>query len=239
MKRLSQLILCVALTGIISEAADLITKSGQVYKNFEVVKVKEDGLQIFHDSGSASIPFAELPDDLRGKYRQEEEHLVLMAKQEREQKAVESELEKISLIGLISIVQIINSNSALVEYKDSILLLVDLPTAGLVDGIAVKPNSYSKYHVAKRYRSGNIYHYVCKYCPTTIWLGGEKGDDDPKERRKCLEEAKKQTCGPYLEIWEIGTYSYIGTDNAKKTVPKYTYSREKALEFLRRTGKIK
>ena len=46
MKRLSQLILCVALTGIISEAADLITKSGQVYKNFEVVKVKEDGLQI-------------------------------------------------------------------------------------------------------------------------------------------------------------------------------------------------
>ena len=51
MKRLYQLILCVTLTGIISEAADLVTKSGQVYKNFEVVKVKEDGLQIFHDSG--------------------------------------------------------------------------------------------------------------------------------------------------------------------------------------------
>lgn len=72
MKRLYQLILCVTLTGIISEAADLVTKSGQVYKNFEVVKVKEDGLQIFHDSGSASIPFAELPDDLRGKYSDKE-----------------------------------------------------------------------------------------------------------------------------------------------------------------------
>lgn len=117
MKRISQLILCIALTGIISEAADLITKSGQVYKNFEVVKVKEDGLQIFHDSGSTSIPFAELPDDLRKKYREEEKHFSSLARKEREKRTIDSCLEKISLRNDLQ-VRKIQGNRVICEYYD-------------------------------------------------------------------------------------------------------------------------
>lgn len=49
-------------------AEDLVLKSGKVYRNFQVHKAVSSGLAITHDDGVATVPYAELPDALRGKY---------------------------------------------------------------------------------------------------------------------------------------------------------------------------
>ena len=53
-------------------AADLTTKTGKTYKEYEIDRATPHGLSIFHESGTAVIPYAELPDELRGKYAKEE-----------------------------------------------------------------------------------------------------------------------------------------------------------------------
>lgn len=56
-------------------ADDLATKSGTIYKNYTIDKATPYGLSIFHDDGGATVPYADLPDDIRAKYREAEKML--------------------------------------------------------------------------------------------------------------------------------------------------------------------
>lgn len=48
---------------------DLVTRSGTVYRNAAVRRMEADAVLIYHDGGLAKVPFADIPEDLREKYR--------------------------------------------------------------------------------------------------------------------------------------------------------------------------
>ncbi len=73
-----------------SFAADLVTLSGRHYKNYEVRNVTDRSVDISHDTGAASVPFAELPEPfIRGNPEVAEK-----IKQLREQKLAKEKAEK-------------------------------------------------------------------------------------------------------------------------------------------------
>lgn len=49
-------------------AEDLITKSGETYKNYTIHGVSKRGVSITHSYGGCIIPFEELPDNLQREY---------------------------------------------------------------------------------------------------------------------------------------------------------------------------
>lgn len=77
--------LLAALTVCVS-ANDLTTKSGVVYKDYSINGPSVDGLVIFHELGGATVPYAELPDDLRTKYKADEEKAAATLKEREEQR---------------------------------------------------------------------------------------------------------------------------------------------------------
>ena len=62
------IILLAVFASVLTGAADLTTKTSKIYKDYEIDKATPHGLTIFHESGTATIPYAELPDDLQSKY---------------------------------------------------------------------------------------------------------------------------------------------------------------------------
>ena len=66
MKTLSAFFLVMAV-GVLA-AADLTTKSGDVYKDFSIIKVYRSGVVVSCAEGIVSVPLSDLPDDLREKY---------------------------------------------------------------------------------------------------------------------------------------------------------------------------
>lgn len=80
---------CIALLAaftICAGAADLTTKSGKVYTKYSVDGPSVKGLVIFHELGAATIPYADLPDDLRAKYKADEEKAAAEQKAQEEQR---------------------------------------------------------------------------------------------------------------------------------------------------------
>lgn len=80
---------CIALLAaltICAGAADLTTKSGKVYKKYSVEGPTTAGLVIFYELGGATIPYADLPDDLRAKYKADEEKATVELKAQEEQR---------------------------------------------------------------------------------------------------------------------------------------------------------
>ena len=72
-----------------AQAADLTTKSGVVYRDVKILKPNAKGLKILHKYGGKTIPYPDLPDELREKYRDEENRLKELAakrKKEREER---------------------------------------------------------------------------------------------------------------------------------------------------------
>lgn len=69
---MKRILLALFALSLIAGAADLTTKSGNVYKNYDVDRATPYGVAIFHDGGSATVPYADLPDELRKKYSEEE-----------------------------------------------------------------------------------------------------------------------------------------------------------------------
>ncbi len=72
-------------------AADLTTKSGKVYNGYSIEGPSPKGLVIFFELGGATIPYSDLPDDLRAKYKADEEKaaIVLQAQEEQRKKLEE------------------------------------------------------------------------------------------------------------------------------------------------------
>ncbi len=58
--------LLAMLTACLS-AADLTTKSAETYKDCSIEGASTNGVVIFYELGGATVPYTELPDDLRAK----------------------------------------------------------------------------------------------------------------------------------------------------------------------------
>lgn len=73
MKRILPLLLLPALLTAEDEKLDhLVTSDGKVYLAVTVRKAEPDGLSIFHETGSAKVPFEKLSEELRTKYGYDE-----------------------------------------------------------------------------------------------------------------------------------------------------------------------
>lgn len=48
---------------------DLVTKSGQVYRNAAVRRVEAEAVLIYYEGGMAKVPFTDIPDELQEKFR--------------------------------------------------------------------------------------------------------------------------------------------------------------------------
>ena len=51
-----------------ARAEDLVTTDGKIFKDVTITKVEPDGLSITHQSGSAKVPFAKLPEEVQRKH---------------------------------------------------------------------------------------------------------------------------------------------------------------------------
>lgn len=76
----------------------MTTKSGKVYKNYDVDRATLYGVAIFHDGGSATVPYADLPDELRKKYSEEEKQAAGEVKRLRDIARKEAEEKRNALI---------------------------------------------------------------------------------------------------------------------------------------------
>ena len=80
-----------------SAGADLVTKNGKTYSDYKVFRVSARGLEVFHSEGACTIPFENLPDEIREQYKVEEERFAKIArkkeilqKKRREQQRIQS-----------------------------------------------------------------------------------------------------------------------------------------------------
>lgn len=89
------LCLMIFLVGSILIAADLKTKSGKIYENYNIDTATPAGLTIFHNNGASTIPYSDLPDELRNRYRTEEDQAAeLQKKRLRQLEEYQKEFQK-------------------------------------------------------------------------------------------------------------------------------------------------
>jgi hypothetical protein len=63
MKKLIVIVIAVIAIGI--HAADLTTKAGKVYKDYEIISVTDKSVKIAHEDGAADVDIPDLPDDVK------------------------------------------------------------------------------------------------------------------------------------------------------------------------------
>jgi hypothetical protein len=95
---MKKLILLLGLSSLLLGAdahPTLNTTRGREYKDVTVVKVEPDGLRIRHESGTAKIPFSELPVSIQKKYGYDQAAAESYRKEyERNAAAVEADLDE-------------------------------------------------------------------------------------------------------------------------------------------------
>jgi len=230
-------------------AADLTTKDGRKYTNYTVYRVSKRGIHITHDEGGATVPFAQLPDDVRRKYAAQERRFAEQSAAQSARRADELALKKIELIGEYKVFQIIDGNSALIQedwgmanadarfyggtpLTENIYCLIDINTAKLHDGVLIPPNDKTRRHSwqptgGSSFSCSNCYRFSPIFnsdAEKTKWLNANRNT-------QCVGRG-------IVKIWRIGTYSYVSTSGSRKTILKFTYSREKALKIVHPLRKL-
>lgn len=246
-------ILLITFAGYIGLAEDLVTKSGKVYKNYEVTKIVSTGIQILHDAGGATIPFAELPDNLRAKYA-DQERKFLDSKQKHATKAAEeAKLAQIAWDCAAIVDQVRKNDLICRSPRDNhYFVITDIDVRQYATGDRVKDNVQKQpyterinhlYVLCQRtaykqtgYSAGPLVSETEYYWAKCSKCG--KKTKETKSRQTVEQDIAKlnqQQCStttvtPYsqLIVYEIGKESLPWGD----TVRRYTYSRQRALDFL-------
>ena len=223
-----KLLIPILFVSCVCIAADLTTKDGNTYADYTVIKVSARGVHITHADGMATIPFAKLPDDVCSKYAEQERKF---AKEPASPPPVVRSPEEIALSNIevtdgFRVFQIIDSTHVLATSGDVLLCLSDIDTSGLYDGILVPDNTPIRNHSFLNFN----WNYRCKLCDLVSNTRGNK-----KAATKWLSAHANDKCPGKgcATIWRIGTYSYVSVNGSRKTIPKFTYSRKKALELVR------
>ena len=139
----------ILLFTFVGFSADLTTNSGKTYKNYSVAKVSDNGIQIMHSAGICTVPFEELPDAVREKYRVEEKRLAhdqvkkAIQKKKRDQQNAMKEYRTKMLQNIIyltnfdlRIIKVLDRKSCVVCEDRSFneFIVTDIDTSNIADG---------------------------------------------------------------------------------------------------------
>ncbi len=155
---------------------------------------------------------------------------------------------KLLILGFPKIFQVYE-NSVLSEYGDDVILIVDIDTTNLVDGDTVPYNvlegcrwlEESENKHKGIYSPSNIKYLRCINCNFESERFTATNSEDEKKKYKALqnkyENRKCSNPDKRIYLYLIGTHSYTNVQGARKKIRKYTYSREKALEYFSKAEK--
>ncbi len=88
------LFLACLLFTFVASAEDLSTKSGKIYRDIAGKRATAFGLSFTHESGAATVPYADLPDEMQEEYKEFKEKISL--KTEKKASAVPSSVPSTS-----------------------------------------------------------------------------------------------------------------------------------------------
>lgn len=207
---MTRILLGIALLLVcgVSGAKDLVTKSGKTYKDYEVDKATATGLSIFHKGGVATIPYVDLPDDLRKKYAKQEKEAPaklkaarLKALDNRINQYLQKQMDSFFIFYDCKILQIIDKNSALVIPQKL--------------HISTKPDAI-------------------KFTQTIFITGFDASSYADGERLYDSALMKRiKTSDRLVRTWNIGTYQYSSVSGAARTIQKFTMDYDEALQYLK------
>lgn len=208
-------------------AADLKTKSGKVYKDYEITGANAGGIVIFHESGTATVAPADWPDALKN------EIAGYMAEQKN--KAAER------AVAVAQKNERIAHSSITVDFRARLLVLSVLPdgviamqrgedepvfigeVTGYTDG------EYIKYNVKEK-RKANKQEQRCR----TITKPGGINDMSIQKSKEYYSVNKPYYYDDeFFRCYRIGVYKYTAVSGAAKTVQRYTVDRKTALEYMK------
>lgn len=241
----------VSFTFISGFALDITTKSGKEYKDCSFLSVKPNGVEFLHASGVSVIPYNDLPDNIRSQYADQERKFAEKASRQTARRAEEQALRKISVSSdCWKVFQIIDAKTVLIkddyaainaysrhrggtQLSEGIYCLTDIDTQNLHDGVSLPYNDRTKKHNWGNHGSLGYTLWSCSNCnkSSPVFDYTKSGQ---VQAQKWLAIHQKTHC-PEIEIvtiWRTGTYSYVSVNGSRKTIPKYTYSREKALKII-------
>lgn len=224
------MVLAVAVCAAAVWGADLTTTKGQVYKNYDVDRATPYGLSIFHDGGTVTVPYTELPEEIRAKYKENEEsslqdiQRIEKGKKQADKEKQQNEylVSKMVTLPAVRVRQIVPYatkdgktqygvlaiKSVVASYEDGIVCVIGLDTKKLKRDALIFNDSEEKI----------VYHgssITGSYSASALAGGGPS-----------KEVVKNFKC------WEIGTYHFTNELGGVTGVPKYTANKKLALEHF-------
>lgn len=230
------LFLCILTSSFY--AGDITTKSGKQYFDIRINKITPKGIQIFHKYGVSIIKLDDLSDDLKKDYEDQIQKLAEESEdkmqKEQEEKRFNKEIKKITerFFHNPKIYQIVDDGvlcQAKIGSSYKLLFCQDLPKDIQVEGEYL-PDNTACFHKKVTHRKAIIVYQSslitkCLICQKQVCNKEREGYPKLKEPER------------WLELYNIGKYIFIDTNNAKRTFPRYTYSKEKAIDYLKRKAK--
>lgn len=197
-------------------AADLTTKNGKVYKNYDVDRATPYGVAIFHDGGSATVPYADLPDELRKKYSEEEKQAAGEVKRLREVARKEAEERAMA--------EFLKTKEE--RFREPRIISI-LPQGVLAEGTSLN-NGFKTFWITDAKIDGKTDGAI---------LSNFSSYEIKEVMRGPTEWVPSRVKVRWLICYEIGTHSYINTRGARCTVKKYTANKQKAYDYHRKRNK--
>lgn len=210
---------CIVLAAAFAAGAfadDLATKSGTIYKNYTIDKATPYGLSIFHDDGGATIPYADLPDSLRAKYKEAEKNAPAeIARIEEARKQQETEAKQKAVLE--------KAKKILPDKKCVMVKVKVLQILKQRGGIVTWPE-----YLSLEGRTSII--WSDDENDATVFISGlnldEVADTD------ILHLDKKNPQSNWVYCWRIGFQEIIKNEMPSQ-IKKYTVSEKEALEYYR------
>ncbi len=229
---------------------DLTTKSGKVYKEFFVDKVSARGLNIIHDEGLCTVPFEELPNDLREKYSGQEKKIAV---EEASRIAADKERAEIYQQNMIlrrnaMYVDLIPRDLSSKGYHfcdwsrrefllttEEYLLIANREEKELYEKARKQDIEFQKTApgpMGAGFLPINLHPYVSKWNNSMFQKINSGYADSPETPTIVVEDLPPST----ITYKSFKTFVYsIGIQQESSTVyPKYTVNREKALRYLQK-----
>lgn len=211
-------------------AADMTTKDGKVYKNFQI---KE--LVITHNAGESAISFNQLTAEQQKKISALLEAKKVKKKTKKTTQAHLKKLEQATLVRLLVRVRQVLENGIVFYYEDMAYtrssddifvskdyFVEDLPNQrDLVDGQLIK-NGYCQHHGRYEVDRGMK---ICPTCHSYFELKYTKDSLGNKFATPIPTEV--------FIAYRIGNIRLQQVDGSIRTLERYTVSRAKALEYIK------
>lgn len=211
------------LLPVLACADDLVTTTGEAFKNCRITRAEPDGLVVRHSKGITKIPFENLSTNLQQQYHYDankaQAYQTDVQRQRTEanrSRAVDSALKDTCIQAMLEIVQVIDDNVALARVyyqteEDRHCEVTEQKPVGLrrADGQQYKTT------VRTQTRHEKVTHEL----PDLVCVAGIPGHLVDRDTYRT-------------PIYYAGTYSYEAVTGAKRTVALYATSTDLAKNLL-------